>query len=61
MSNKSDEIRAAKSEYYRDWRRKNPERAAKIQERFWSRKVAEMQNRKQAAGDPGQQETGSDE
>lgn len=50
-----DEIREAKRTYYREWRKKNPDRVAKTQERFWMRKAAEIRSREQAAGDPGQQ------
>ena len=51
-NNKTDETRAAKREYYREWRRKNPERVAQIQERFWHKKAAELRSREQNA-DPG--------
>ena len=47
-----NEIQQAKRAYYREWRRKNPERFAKIQVRYWERKAAEMRNRN-AAVDPG--------
>ena len=44
-------IREAKRKYYREWRRKNPERVAKAQERFWKRKVAEICSQEPAATD----------
>ena len=51
--NKSDEIKEAKREYHREWRRKNPERVAKIQERFWRKKAAEIRRAEQEiAADP---------
>ncbi len=59
MNNQSDEIRNAKREYHREWRKNNPDRVAKIQERFWHRKAAELRSREQvAAGNPGQQTGG---
>ncbi len=48
-NNSTDEIREAKRAYHREWRRKNPERVAQIQERFWHKKAAEI--RSQASAD----------
>ena len=46
MSNQySDETKEARREYHREWRRKNPERVAQIQERFWHKKAAEIRGR----------------
>lgn len=36
-------------EYHREWRKKNPERIAKIQERYWQRKAAEIRSQEQSA------------
>ena len=53
MSNRDkDAIREAKRVYDREWRKKNPERVAQIQERFWARKAAELRSAKESA-DPG--------
>ena len=52
--NSTDEIREAKRAYHREWRRKNPERIAKIQERYWQRKAAEIRSQEATkAADPG--------
>ena len=57
-NNSTDEIREAKRAYHREWCRKNPERVAQIQERFWHKKAAEIRSQEtSAAADPGQQET----
>ena len=37
-----DEKLKARREYYRKWRRNNPERVAQIQKRFWQKKAAEI-------------------
>lgn len=53
----NDEMRKAKREYHREWRRNNPERIAQIQERFWLKKAAAIQARAAAnvAADPGRE------
>ena len=51
-TDKRNEIQEAKRAYHREWRKRNPERVAKINERYWERKAAEMRS-KNAAGDPG--------
>lgn len=33
------EVRAARAAYYREWRRKNPEKQAAIQRRYWEKKI----------------------
>lgn len=57
-----DIARAARNEYYRQWRAKNPEKVAETNRRYWLRKAAQMQaeteTRAAAAADPGQQEPG---
>ena len=55
MSNSTNtEIKEAKRAYFREWRRKNPERIAKIQERYWQRKAAEIRSQEATkAADPG--------
>ena len=57
-SNDSEEIKAAKRAYHREWRKNNPDRVAKTQERFWMRKAAEIRNQEQAAAANGDQRTG---
>lgn len=45
-------------EYYREWRRKNPERVRAAQERYWTKRVQTQNNQEQrAASDPERQET----
>ena len=34
-----EKIKAAKAAYARDWRKRNPERAKQIQQRYWERKA----------------------
>ncbi len=51
----NDETRNAKREYYREWRKNNPERVAKIQERFWTKKAAEIRNQEPVAPDRGEE------
>lgn len=48
----TEQAREARREYYRRWRRENPERARAIQQRFYLRKAAEY-NAEQRAQDPG--------
>lgn len=35
-------IRAARNAYMRAWRRKNPERAKEINERYWARRAERL-------------------
>lgn len=44
-------------EYYREWRRKNPERVRAAQERYWEKRIQAQQNQERAAADPERQET----
>lgn len=34
----TQKAREARNEYYRQWRKKNPEKAREIQQRYWERK-----------------------
>ncbi len=43
-----EKIRKAKNAYLREWRRKNPEKAKAIRERYWEKKVAEMEAQESA-------------
>ena len=45
----NEEIRQAKRVYAREWRKKNPERAAQIQERVWLKKADEIRSRERLA------------
>jgi hypothetical protein len=60
-----DIARAARNEYYRQWRAKNPEKVAETNRRYWLRKAEKMKEEETraaiAAADPGQQEPGLDE
>ena len=42
--NNAKEIKKARREYYREWRKNNPDRVAQIQERYWLKKAAEMRS-----------------
>ena len=35
----TDKMKSAKKEYYRNYRRKNPEKYKEAQQRFWQRKA----------------------
>ena len=39
----SEKARKQRNEYIKEWRRKNPERAAAITKRYWEKKVAELE------------------
>ena len=36
---KNNEIRSIKREYYREWRKKNPDKVRAAQERYWQRQL----------------------
>ena len=36
----TEEARAARNAYHRKWRKENPEKAKKIQDRYWAKKAA---------------------
>lgn len=38
----TEAARAARNEYAREWRRKNPEKAAAIHERYWNKKAGKL-------------------
>lgn len=45
-------------EYYREWRRRNPERVRAAQERYWEKRIQGQRNPEQrAAADPERQAT----
>ena len=49
------QIRELKNQYIREWRKRNPERAAEIQRRYWRKKL--FQQQQNAAGGAGEQAT----
>lgn len=40
----TNEMKSAKKEYYRNYRRQNPEKYKQAQQRFWQRKAEQEQN-----------------
>lgn len=40
----TDEMKSAKKEYYRNYRRQNPEKYKEAQHRFWQRKAKQELN-----------------
>ena len=45
----AEELRKARNEYYRQWRKKNPEKVKAAQLRYWKRKLEESKKNKLAA------------
>ncbi len=37
----SEEARQEKNQYFREWRRRNPDKVKEAQRRYWERKAAE--------------------
>ncbi len=37
-----EDIRKAKAAYARDWRRKNPDKVKRIQDRYWEKKAMQL-------------------
>lgn len=51
-----ENARAARREYYRQWRAANPEKVDAAQERYWLKKAAAIQARAaNVAADPGRE------
>ena len=42
MEAMSKEAREARNAYFREWRRRNPEKAKRIRQRYWERKAEEL-------------------
>uniref|UniRef100_A0A6M3K379 Uncharacterized protein n=1 Tax=viral metagenome TaxID=1070528 RepID=A0A6M3K379_9ZZZZ len=40
-------IRQLKNEYYKNWRKKNPDKVKKAQERYWNKKALEVLSSKE--------------
>lgn len=43
MSKLSESSRKSRNEYYREWRKKNPDKVLAIQERYWEKKRREVE------------------
>jgi hypothetical protein len=41
----SDEARRAQNEYYRNWRKKNPDKVKAAQARYWQKKAEKAQDK----------------
>ena len=39
----SQEAKEARNAYYREWRKKNPEKMKRYQEKYWKKKAQKMQ------------------
>jgi DnaJ-domain-containing protein 1 len=44
----SEEARELKNEYFRKWRKNNPEKVAAAKKRYWEKKVKELKEKKEA-------------
>lgn len=51
-NNNAAEIRALKNEYVREWRKKNPDKARAIRERYWQKKLEQRNAAGKIASDP---------
>lgn len=58
MTDKAKEARAA---YHRAWRKKNPDKARAIKERYWEKKAAELTQHEAETHEPQAQQKGDDE
>lgn len=47
----TDEARKAKAEYMKEWRKRNPGKQAEYQERYWTRKAMERNNKEPTTED----------
>lgn len=43
---KKDKFKSIKSEYFKNWRKNNPDKIQKINERFWTKKLQEKEEDK---------------
>lgn len=43
----TDEARNAKNSYFREWRKRNPDRVKTAQDRYWQRKAEQTKKGKQ--------------
>ena len=44
-----EQARAARAEYFREWRRKNPDKVRENNRKYWQRRAARMAEKKEAA------------
>lgn len=44
-----EQARAARAEYFREWRRKNPDKVRENNRKYWQRRAARMAAEKEAA------------
>ena len=51
----SEEARKARNAYYREWRKKNPEKVKQANEKFWKKKAKEMQEQAEQEAEGGEQ------
>ena len=43
MTTEKDKARKARAEYMRKWRKENPEKAKRVQERYWAKKYEQIE------------------
>ena len=48
----NETAKQARRDYYRTWRKNNPERVKQTQERYWLRKAAQIEQRNKVAAEP---------
>ena len=44
----SDQVKASRAEYYRQWRAKNPEKVREKNRRYWERRAAKENAKREA-------------
>lgn len=49
----SEEARKARNAYFREWRKKNPEKVKQANEKYWEKKAQEMQEQEEAEAESG--------
>lgn len=50
LSKLDNAAREARNRYYREWRKKNPEKVKESNERYWAKKAAEIAAEEKEAG-----------
>lgn len=51
LSKLDNAAREARNRYYREWRKKNPEKVKESNERYWAKKAAEMAAEEKEGGE----------
>lgn len=51
MEKSVDPIKMAQREYYREWRKRNPEKVAEINRRYWAKKAERALTEQKGAND----------